>query len=283
MGRGSEAMTRQGFPAITRGSVWLVGAGPGDPGRLTLHAVHALEQADVILHDALVAPEILALCGRAARLEPVGKRAGWRSPKQLEINQRLVDLARANLRVVRLKGGDPLVFGRGGEEALALAAAGVPFRIVPGITAGYGALAYAGIPATHRGLAQSVAFVTGHHAGGGDARDVDWAALARGAHTLVLYMALQRLPAIADALLAAGRDPQDPVAILCDATTPRQRLLRTTLGEAATVAAGVDRASAMLIAIGPVVALSDLLLPWLEAAPAVLPPAEPDQLLAFQG
>jgi uroporphyrin-III C-methyltransferase len=283
MGRESEAMTRQGFPAIAPGSVWLVGAGPGDPGLLTLHAVHALEQADVILHDALVAPEILGLCGRAARLEPVGKRAGWRSPKQLEINQRLIDLARENLRVVRLKGGDPLVFGRGGEEALALAAAGVPFRIVPGITAGYGALAYAGVPATHRGLAQSVAFVTGHHAGGGDARDVDWAALARGAHTLVLYMALQRLPAITDALLAAGRDPQDAVAILCDATTPRQRLLRTTLGEAAAVAAGVDRASATLIAIGPVVALSDLLMPWLEAAPAVLPPEEPAQVLAFQG
>jgi uroporphyrin-III C-methyltransferase len=275
-------MTRQGFPAIAPGSVWLVGAGPGDPGLLTLHAVHALEQADVILHDALVAPEILTLCGPAARLEPVGKRAGRRNPKQLQINQRLIDLARENLRVVRLKGGDPLVFGRGGEEALALAAAGVPFRIVPGVTAGHGALAYAGIPATHRGLAQSVAFVTGHHAGG-DARDVDWAALARGAHTLVLYMALQRLPAITDALLAAGRDPHDPVAILCDATTPRQRLLRTTLGEAAAVAAGVDRASATLIAIGPVVALSDLLMPWLDAAPAVLPPAEPDQLLASQG
>jgi uroporphyrin-III C-methyltransferase len=276
-------MARAGFPAIVPGSVWLVGAGPGDPGLLTLHAVHALEQADVILHDALVAPEILALCGPAARLEPVGKRAGWRGPKQLEINQRLIDLARENLRVVRLKGGDPLVFGRGGEEALALAAAGVPFRIVPGITAGYGALAYAGIPATHRGLAQSVAFVTGHHAGGGDARDVDWAAVAKGAHTLVLYMALQHLPAIAQALLAAGRDRQDPVAILCDATTPRQRLLRTTLGEAGAVAAGVERASATLIAIGSVVALSDLLMPWLDAAPAVLPAAEPAQVLALQG
>ena len=199
--------------------------------------------------------EILALCSPRARLEAVGKRAGRKSPRQLEINQRLIDLARQNLRVVRLKGGDPLVFGRGGEEALALAAAGVPFRIVPGVTAGHGALAYAGIPATHRGRAQSVAFVTGHHAGGGEARDVDWAALARGARTLVLYMALQRLPAIAEALLAAGRDPHDPVAILCDATTPRQRLLRTTLAEAAAVAAKVDRSSATLIAIGPVVAL----------------------------
>ncbi|MGH6916324.1 MAG: uroporphyrinogen-III C-methyltransferase, partial [Geminicoccaceae bacterium] len=220
------------------------------------------------------------LCGPAARLEAVGKRAGRKSPRQLEINQRLIELARANLRVVRLKGGDPLVFGRGGEEALALTAAGVPFRIVPGVTAGHGALAYAGIPATHRGLAQSITFVTGHHAG--DARDLDWAALATGAQTLVLYMALQRLPAIADALLAAGRDPQDPVAILSDATTPRQRLLRTTLGETAVVGAGVDRASATLIAIGPVVALSDLLTPWLETAPATPQPALPEQLLALQ-
>jgi uroporphyrin-III C-methyltransferase len=276
-------MMRAGFPAIAPGSVWLVGAGPGDPGLLTLHAVHALEQAEVILHDALVAPEILTLCGAAARLEAVGKRAGRESPKQLQINQRLIELARQNLRVVRLKGGDPLVFGRGGEEALALAAAGVPFRIVPGVTAGYGALAYAGIPATHRGRAQSVAFVTGHHAGGGEARDVNWAALAKGAQTLVLYMALQRLPAIAEALLAAGRDPQDPVAILSDATTPRQRQRRTTLGEAAAVAAEVDRASATLIAIGPVVALSDFLTPWLEVAPAALPSAEQEQMLALQG
>jgi uroporphyrin-III C-methyltransferase len=276
-------MTREGFPAIAPGSVWLVGAGPGDPGLLTLHAVHALEQADVILHDALVAPEILSLCGPAARLEAVGKRAGQKGLKQLEINQRLIELARENLRVVRLKGGDPMVFGRGGEEALALAAAGVPFRIVPGVTAGHGGLAYVGIPATHRGRAQSVAFVTGHHAGGGEARDVDWAALAKGAQTLVLYMALQRLPAIAEALLAAGRDPQDPVAILSDATTPRQRQRRTTLGEAAAVAAEVDRASATLIAIGPVVALSDFLAPWLEAAPAALPSAEPEHMLALQG
>jgi uroporphyrin-III C-methyltransferase len=275
-------MARAGFPAIVPGSVWLVGAGPGDPGLLTLHAVHALEQADVVLHDALVAPEILTLCSPAARLEAVGKRAGRTSPRQLEINQRLIELARANLRVVRLKGGDPLVFGRGGEEALALAAAGVPFRIVPGVTAGHGALAYAGIPATHRGRARSVAFVTGHQAGGASG-DVNWAALAQGADTLVLYMAAQRLPAIAAALLAAGRDPQDPVAILCDATTPRQRLLRTTLEAAAAAAAEVDRRSATLIAIGPVVALGDLLAPWLETAPATLPAAGQEPVLAIGG
>jgi uroporphyrin-III C-methyltransferase len=274
---------RAAFPEISPGSVWLVGAGPGDPGLLTLHAVHALEQADVILHDALVAPEILTLCGPGARLEAVGKRAGQASAKQLQINQRLIGLARQNLRVVRLKGGDPMVFGRGGEEALALAAAGVPFRIVPGVTAGYGALAYAGMPATHRGRSQSVAFVTGHHAGGGEARDVDWPALARGAQTLVLYMALTRLPAIAQALLAAGRDPQEPVALLSDATTPRQRVRRTTLAEAAAVAAQVNRRSATLIVIGQVVALGDLLSPWLETAPATPPPTEPNHLLALQG
>jgi len=270
------------MPEFAPGTVWLVGAGPGDPGLLTLHAARALEQADVVLHDALVAPEILALCGPGARLEPVGKRAGRPSARQLQINQRLIALARQNLRVVRLKGGDPLVFGRGGEEALALAAAGISFRIVPGVSAGHGALAYAGIPATHRGRAQSIAFVTGHHAGGGDARDVDWAALAKGAQTLVLYMALQRLPAIAQALLGAGRDPDEPVAILSDATTPRQRILRTTLAEVEAVATQVYRSSATLIAIGPVVDLGDVLLPWLETAPATLPSSAHD-LLVSQG
>lgn len=271
---------RLSLPELAPGTVWLVGAGPGDPGLLTLHAWHALERADVILHDALVAPEILALCGPKARLEAVGKRAGQASPRQLQINARMIELARQGQRVVRLKGGDPLVFGRGGEEALALAAAGVRFRIVPGVSAGHGGLAYAGIPATHRGRSQSIAFVTGHHAG--DARNPDWDALGTGAQTLVLYMALQRLPAIADALLAAGRDPQDPVAILCDATTPQQRCQRTTLGDAAAIADGVDRSAATLIVIGPVVALSEMLLPWLDAAPAAVEPARHDPLLAIQ-
>ncbi len=151
------------------GTVWLVGAGPGDPGLLTLHAARALAEADVVLHDALVSPEILALAPQA-RLEPVGKRAGGRRTPQLRINQRLIGLAREGHRVVRLKGGDPLVFGRGGEEALALAAAGIRFRIVPGVSAGIGGAAAAGIPVTHRGLAHSVAFVTGHDATGESAR-----------------------------------------------------------------------------------------------------------------
>ncbi len=266
-------------PDFTRGSVWLVGAGPGDPGLLTLHALHALEQADVILHDALIAPEILALKRATARLEAVGKRAGRPGAKQLRINQRLIELASSGLRVVRLKGGDPFVFGRGGEEALALAAAGVPFRIVPGVTSGIAAPAYAGIPTTHRLRAQSVAFVTGHNAGGGSPRGVDWAALARGADTVVLYMALQHLPEIAAALLAAGRAPDEPVAILSDATTPRARRQITTL---AGVAAAADRGrGATLIVIGPVVSLSEILSPWQQTRPASIA-GTPDDLSAAE-
>ena len=151
-------------PAFDAGSVWLVGAGPGDPGLLTLHALHALQQADIILHDALVPEEILSLAPQA-RLEAVGKRAGGTRTPQLRINQRLIALARQGLRVVRLKGGDPLIFGRGGEEALALAAAGIPFRIVPGDQRGHRRHRSAGIPLTHRGLTRTVTFATGHDAG----------------------------------------------------------------------------------------------------------------------
>jgi uroporphyrin-III C-methyltransferase len=254
-------------PDFAPGSVWLVGAGPGDPGLLTLNAAHALEAADVILHDALIAPEILTLCGPAARLEAVGKRAGRPGARQLRINQRLIELARAGLRVVRLKGGDPFVFGRGGEEALALAAAGVPFRIVPGVTAGIGAAAYAGIPATHRMRARSAVFVTGHNAGGGAPHAIDWPALAKGAETIVLYMGLQRLPEIAAALMAAGRPPEEPAAILSDATTPRARQEITTLAGATTIREGQGPT---LIVIGPVVGLSSLLAPWQETRPAAV-------------
>lgn len=266
-------------PPFAAGSVWLVGAGPGDPGLLTLHALHALEQAEVILHDALIAPEILALCGAGARLEAVGKRAGRPSAKQLRINQRLIELARAGRRVVRLKGGDPLVFGRGGEEALALAAAGIPFRVVPGVTAGLAAPAAAGIPATHRTLAQTVALVTGHNAGGGAPRDVDWAALAKGAQTIVVYMGLQRLPEIARTLLAAGRAPDEPVALLSEATTPRARCEITTLAAAAVASAPAPE-GATLIVIGRVVELGALLAPWQASAPAgvVLPDLSAVQL-----
>jgi uroporphyrin-III C-methyltransferase len=260
---------RLALPEFAPGSVWLVGAGPGDPGLLTLHAAHALACADVILHDALVAPEVLALAGPAAAFEPVGKRAGQAGPAQLRINQRLIDLARAGRRVLRLKGGDPFVFGRGGEEALALAAAGVPFRVVPGVTAGIGGLAYAGIPLTHRMLSPSVALVTGHGAGSGAPRDVDWSALACGTRTIVLYMALGRLAEIAEALIAAGRDRDEPVALLSDATTARQRCVRTTLADAAA-AALIEPGAPTLVVIGPVVGLSELIAAGQQIAPARL-------------
>jgi uroporphyrin-III C-methyltransferase len=259
---------RLALPEFAPGSVWLVGAGPGDPGLLTLHAAHALSCADVILHDALVTPEILALAGPAVAFEPVGKRAGRPGPAQLRINQRLIDLARAGLRVLRLKGGDPFVFGRGGEEALALAVAGVPFRVVPGITSGIGGLAYAGIPLTHRMLSASAVFVTGQSAGGGTPRDVDWGALARGTSTIVLYMARGRLAEIAGALISAGRDPNEPVALLSEATTARQRCLRTTLGEAAAAAALIEPGAPTLIVIGPVIGLGEILAAGQQTAPA---------------
>jgi uroporphyrin-III C-methyltransferase len=250
------------------GSVWLVGAGPGDPGLLTLHAAHALANADVVLHDTLVSPEILAFAPRA-RLEAVGKRAGRPGTPQLRINQRLIRLARAAHRVVRLKGGDPMLFGRGGEEALALAAAGVPFRIVPGISAGIGGTAAAGIPTTHRGLARSVAFATGHGAGG----DPDWQALARSADVLVLYMALRRIDAIATELRAGGRDGEEPVAFITSATTPRQRVRITTLGAAPQIAATIGREEPTLIVIGPVVALHGRIAAAQISAPMTLAPA----------
>jgi uroporphyrin-III C-methyltransferase len=273
---------RLAFPEFAPGSVWLVGAGPGDPGLLTLHAAHALSCADVILHDALVAPEILALAGPAAAFEPVGKRAGRSGPAQLRINQRLIDLARAGLRVLRLKGGDPFVFGRGGEEALALAAAGVPFRVVPGVTSGIGGLAYAGIPLTHRMLSPSVALVTGHGAGDGCPRDVDWPALARGSRTIALYMALRRLAEIAAALIAGGRDPDELVALVSDATTARQRCVRTTLREAAAAAALIEPGAPTLVVIGPVVGLREILTAGQQIAPARVEHAVP-QVAAAQG
>ena len=214
-------------PPFDAGSVWLVGAGPGDPGLLTLYALHALSQADVILYDALVSEEILSLATQA-RLEPAGKRAGGERTPQLRINQRLITLARQGNRVVRLKGGDPLIFGRGGEEALALAAAGIPFRIVPGISAGIGGTAAAGIPLTHRGLTRNVTFATGHDVTGD--LDLDRVALS---DVLVLYMAGRNLGTIAARLMQAGRDPADAVAVIRDATRPEQTVHVTTLAEAA--------------------------------------------------
>ncbi len=242
-----------GLPEFDAGSVWLVGAGPGDPGLLSALALHALAHADLVVYDALVDPRILRLAQPGAVLEDAGKRGGRPSPSQPDISARLIRLAQAGNRVLRLKGGDPCVFGRGGEEALALAAAGVPFRIVPGITAGIGGLAYAGIPVTHRETNSAVTFLTGHDSDGEVPGALDWDAIARGAPVLVLYMASRNLPNIVTRLLAAGRRPDEPVAIVSKATTPTQSVLVSTLGEIAAAATGVQTPS--IIVIGEVVRL----------------------------
>jgi uroporphyrin-III C-methyltransferase len=250
------------LPELKPGSVWLVGAGPGDPGLLSVLALHALQSADAIVCDALVDPRILALARAGAVLEDAGKRGGRPSPRQPDISARLIALARDGKRVLRLKGGDPCVFGRGGEEALALAAAGIPFRIVPGITAAIGGLAYAGIPLTHRGINSAVTLITGHNSDGAvpgeEGSAPNWAAIAQGSPIIVLYMALRHLDDIATRLIAAGRAPNEAVAIVSKATTAEQRVVITTLGDVAR--AGAARVeSPAIIAIGDVVRLHETL------------------------
>lgn len=242
------------------GSVWLVGAGPGDPGLLTLLAARALEQADVIIHDALIPQEILDLAGPHARLEYAGKRGGKRSTSQEWINARLIAEARKGTRVVRLKGGDPFVFGRGGEEALALAAAEIPFRIVPGVTAGIGGLAYAGVPVTHRGMNTAVTFVTGHTLRDPDAApDVDWTALAAGSSVLVVYMGLGALPQLTQRLLAGGRAPNTPVALIANASLPNQKVVTAPLQHCLDAASQMPPGAPVIIVVGPVVDLHAVL------------------------
>jgi uroporphyrin-III C-methyltransferase len=238
------------YPAFSSGEVWIVGAGPGDPGLLTLDALAGLIQADVIVHDALVDARVLGLARRGAELHFAGKRAGKPSIAQEEISALLVDLARRNLRVLRLKGGDPFVFGRGGEELLALAAARVPFRIIPGVTAGLGALASAGIPATMRGVNQAIIFATGH---GADDGSMDWAALARTRQPIVIYMALRNLAPIADALMRGGLPASTPAAAIAAATLPEQRVLISTLGQIATSAPAAALPAPALVVVGDIV------------------------------
>lgn len=217
---------------INKSEVWLVGAGPGDAGLLTLHAVEALRAADVVVHDALVSAEVLEYA-RAAELVNLGKRGGQPSPKQPEINARLVAEAKAGKRVVRLKGGDPFMFGRGAEEVLALAAAGVKFRVIPGITAGIGGLAYAGIPVTARDVNSSVVFLTGHDHTGLSPEGIDWAAVGKAAGMIVLYMAMRHMGEIAQKLQAGGLAADTPVAVVMSAATPEMQVLDTTLENAA--------------------------------------------------
>src|SRR6056297_1824170 len=229
------------WPDLQPGWVWLCGAGPGDPGLLTLHAANALRQADVVVYDALVQDSILGWAPQAEHIY-AGKRGGKPSAKQRDISLRLVDLARAGKRVLRLKGGDPFVFGRGGEEAQTLVQHSVPIRIIPGISAGIGGLAYAGIPVTHRDVNQSVTFVTGHDQSGEAPSSLNWAAIAQGSQVSVIYMGMKHVERISGALIDAGRDPSEPCAVVCDATTPRQRVLESTLGAvvADSAASGIE-------------------------------------------
>jgi uroporphyrin-III C-methyltransferase len=254
-----------GLPHFEAGHVWLVGAGPGDPGLLTLHAVNALKQADVIVHDALVNAGCLALANADAVLEYAGKRGGKPSPKQRDISLRLVDLAREGKRVLRLKGGDPFVFGRGGEEALTLVEHGIPFRIVPGVTAGIGGLAYAGIPVTHRDTNHNVTFLTGHDATGVMPDAIDWAGVARGSPVIVMYMAMKHVGTITARLIAEGRSPDEPMAFVCNATTAQQQVLETTLGRAEEDLAVAGLSPPAIVVVGEVVRMRAAL-DWLGAA-----------------
>jgi uroporphyrinogen III methyltransferase/synthase len=242
-------------------TVYLVGAGPGDPGLLTVRARELIDAADVILHDRLIPPGILD--GVRAELVYVGKQGGGPQMPQEEIDRLLVQYGTGGRTVVRLKGGDPFVFGRGGEEALVLRAAGIPYEIVPGITAGIAAPAYAGIPVTHRELASGVAFITGHENPDKAETALDWPALAAFPGTLVFYMGVKALPRIAAQLIAGGRPPDEPVAVVERGTLPGQKTVRSTLAEIGSVQ-GI-RAPAITL-VGPVAGLREQLA-WLETRP----------------
>jgi uroporphyrin-III C-methyltransferase len=249
------ALDRVDFPPFDPGMVWLVGAGPGAPGLVSLLGYYALGQADVIVYDALVSEKLLALAPASAQRVYAGKRGGKPSEKQADISLKLMEWAEQGRRVLRLKGGDPFIFGRGAEEVNALLSRGIRFRIVPGITAGIGGLAYAGIPATTRDTNQAVIFLTGHDETGNLPSSVDWAAVAKAAPVIVMYMAVKHLRSIAERLMAAGRDPGDRLAVVSNATLPSQEVVEATLG---TVARLEDRLVApAVVVLGPVSALRE--------------------------
>jgi len=266
-GRGSEDAPGIADPADAPddvGTVYLVGSGPGDPELLTVKARRLIEEADVVLHDKLPGPEILDLIP-AERREDVGKRAGGERTPQSYTNRRLVELARAGETVVRLKGGDPFVFGRGGEEMEALADAGVPFEVVPGITSAVGGPGVAGIPVTHRDHASSVSFVTGHEDPVKDESAVDWTALAETGGTIVVLMGVGKLPEYTRALREAGLDPETPVALIERATWPGMQVATGTLD---TIVAVRDREGIeppAITVIGEVAATRDRVVEFLRA------------------
>ena len=256
----------EGGRAARGGVVYLVGAGPGDPGLMTARALELVAAADVILHDRLIPAEALAGAREDAELLYVGKEPGEASVPQDSIDKLLVERAKAGRSVVRLKGGDPFVFGRGGEEAEALAAADVDFEVVPGITAGVGAPAYAGIPVTHREDGSAVAFITGHEDPAKSESSLDFEALARFPGGLVFYMGVKALPLIAERLIAAGRDPGEPAAVIERGTLPDQRTVAATLGTIADEAAAAEIKPPALTVVGPVVARREAT-SWLERRP----------------
>jgi uroporphyrinogen III methyltransferase / synthase len=248
------------------GIVFLVGAGPGDPGLMTRRSLELIASADAILYDRLIPSGALAGARPDAELRYVGKEPGAPAMKQDEINALLVELAREGNRVVRLKGGDPFVFGRGGEEAEALAGAGVAFEIVPGVTAGVAAPAYAGIPVTHRDAASAVAFVTGHEDPAKHGSALDWEAVARFPGTLVFYMGVKKLPQIAERLAAAGRPADEPAAVVGRGTLPGQRVVGGTLADIAQRVAEAGIRPPAITVVGPVAGLRETLA-WLERRP----------------
>ncbi|TCL74081.1 uroporphyrinogen-III synthase /uroporphyrinogen-III C-methyltransferase [Hydrogenispora ethanolica] len=248
-----------------KGLVYLVGAGPGDPGLLTLRGRQCLEQAEVVVYDRLLAPELLDYAPPEAEWIDVGKESGNHRVTQAEIDRLLVRLGRAGKRVVRLKGGDPFLFGRGGEEALALAAAGIPFVVVPGVSSALAVPAYAGIPVTHRGLAGGVTVLTGHETDAKHEGQIDWAQVGRSGETVVTLMGVANLRWIAGRLLANGLSPETPAAVIENGTTLRQRAIRGRLGEIADVATGAGVKPPAVFIVGAVVGLADRL-EWRSAA-----------------
>ncbi|SLN09672.1 Uroporphyrinogen-III C-methyltransferase [Roseovarius litorisediminis] len=254
----SPSLPNGQWPELLPGWVWLCGAGPGDSGLLTLHALNALRQADVVIYDALVQEDILNWAPQAEHVY-AGKRGGKPSAKQRDISLQLVDMAKEGKRVLRLKGGDPFVFGRGGEEAQTLVQHGVPVRIIPGISAGIGGLAYAGIPVTHRDVNQSVTFVTGHDQSGETPSSLNWRAIAQGSQVLVIYMGMKHVERISTALLDAGRPADEPCAVVCAATTPDQQVLETTLGRMASDIANSGLEPPAILCVGRSVLMRQVL------------------------
>jgi uroporphyrin-III C-methyltransferase len=254
------------LPEFPPGEVWLAGAGPGDPGLLTLHALHALRLADDIVHDALVDPRILKLAGDEAKLIFAGKRGGRPSAQQGDINELLIERARMQRRVLRLKGGDPFIFGRGGEEALALTRAGIRFRIIPGITAGLAASALAGIPATMRDINHAIILMAGSRAADGTSI-AEWERLAAVGQPIIIYMPMANLPDIMSAFERGGMARDTPAVLISSSSTPEERVVETSVGTAANDAAAHGIGSPAIVIVGGIAGMRQQLLAHLVRKP----------------